>query len=295
VNDAVEGIRPLCDEMNHTLTVKIAPRRTYVNVDPLRLVQALGNLLTNACKFTDRGGCVQLTVDLEGTEAVIRVQDTGIGLAGDQLSSIFGMFAQVGASLERARGGLGIGLTLVKYLVEAHEGTVEARSAGIGQGSEFVVRLPVVPAPRPSRSWEPEPTDPMETTRRRILVVDDNPDATETLARILELGGHEVHTAHDGLEAVEAAARLQPDAVLLDIGLPRLNGYSAARRIRQQPGGAGVLLVALTGWGQPDDRRLAEAAGFDVHLVKPVNHGELARLLVAGSGRGGASADRPRR
>jgi two-component system, chemotaxis family, CheB/CheR fusion protein len=288
VNDAVEAVRPLCAEMDHELTVTLAPQRTYVNADPLRLVQALSNLLNNACKFTDRGGRIRVIVDRKGTEAVIRVQDTGVGIAAEQLSRIFEMFAQVDASLERARGGLGIGLTLVRYLVEAHGGTVEAHSAGVGQGSEFIVRLPVVPRPRPSVSPDPVGTKDAGMLRRRILVVDDNRDATETLARVLELGGHEVHTAHDGLEAVDVAAELQPDAVLLDIGLPKLNGYDAARRIREQPAGKDVFLVALTGWGQPEDRRRAQDAGFDAHLVKPVDHAHLAKLL-----RDRISADRP--
>jgi two-component system, chemotaxis family, CheB/CheR fusion protein len=288
VNDAVEAVRPLCAEMDHELTVTLAPQRTYVNADPLRLVQALSNLLNNACKFTDRGGRIRVIVDRKGTEAVIRVQDTGVGIAAEQLSRIFEMFAQVDASLERARGGLGIGLTLVRYLVEAHGGAVEAHSAGVGQGSEFIVRLPVVPRPRPSVSPDPVGTKDAGMLRRRILVVDDNRDATETLARVLELGGHEVHTAHDGLEAVDVAAELQPDAVLLDIGLPKLNGYDAARRIREQPAGKDVFLVALTGWGQPEDRRRAQDAGFDAHLVKPVDHAHLAKLL-----RDRVSADRP--
>jgi PAS domain S-box-containing protein len=291
VNDAVEAVRPLSEEMCHELTVTRAAQRTHVNADPVRMVQVLGNLLSNACKFTDRGGRIRLIVEREGSQAVIRVQDSGIGIPSEQLARIFEMFAQVDASLERARGGLGIGLTLVKYLVEAHGGTVEARSAGVGQGSEFIVRLPVVPAPRPSPSPGPSGTGREQTIRRRILVVDDNRDATETLGKVLELGGHEVHTAHDGLEAVEAAARLQPDAVLLDIGLPGLNGYDAARRIREQPGGESTLLVALTGWGQPEDRRRAEEAGFDAHLVKPVNHANLAKLLLAGSSRRETSPD----
>jgi PAS domain S-box-containing protein len=288
VNDAVEAVRPLCAEMDHELTVTLAPQRTYVNADPLRLVQALSNLLNNACKFTDRGGRIRVILDRKGTEAVIRVQDTGVGIAPEQLSRIFEMFAQVDASLERARGGLGIGLTLVRYLVEAHGGMVEAHSAGVGQGSELIVRLPVVPRPGPSVSPDPVGTKDAGMLRRRILVVDDNRDATETLAKVLELGGHEVHTAHDGLEAVDVAAKLQPDAVLLDIGLPKLNGYDAARRIREQPGGKDVFLVALTGWGQPEDRRRAQDAGFDAHLVKPVDHAHLAKLL-----RDRVSADRP--
>jgi two-component system, chemotaxis family, CheB/CheR fusion protein len=240
----------------------------------------VSNLLNNACKFTEKGGRIRLMVEREGQQALIRVQDTGIGIAAEQLARIFEMFTQVDTVLERSRDGLGLGLTLVKTLVELHEGTIEARSAGLGQGSEFVVRLPLLSGPLPPPSQEPPGVKPGATAQRRVLVVDDNRDSAVSLAMLLKLSGHEVHTAHDGLEAVEAAARLELDVILLDIGLPRLDGYEAARRIRQQPRREGLTLVALTGWGQEEDRRRSREAGFDAHMVKPVDLDALFRLLV---------------
>jgi CheY-like chemotaxis protein len=280
VHHAVEAVRPDYERMNHELTVTLPSQPTYLNADPIRLAQVVGNLLSNACKFTAKGGRIRLTVEQVGQQAVIRVQDTGIGMAAEQLLRIFDMFAQVDTSLERSRAGLGIGLTLVKKLVEMHGGTVEARSAGVGQGSEFVVRLPALSKPLPPLPREPSGVKPVATVQRRILVVDDNPDAADSLALLLKLSGHEVHVAHDGLEAVEAAAKVQPDVILLDIGLPRLNGYEAARRIRNQQRDRSVILVALTGWGQDEDRRRSEEAGFDAHMVKPVDPAVLSNLLV---------------
>jgi CheY-like chemotaxis protein len=208
------------------------------------------------------------------------VQDTGIGIAAEQLHRIFEMFTQVDTSFERSRDGLGVGLTLVKNVVEMHEGTVEARSAGVGQGSEFVVRLPLLSAPRPPLLREPSGIKPVATAPRRILIVDDNRDSADTLAMLLELTGHEVHIAHDGLEAVEEAATFEPHVILLDIGLPRLNGYEAARRIREQQRHKGLTLVALTGWGQEEDRRRSVEAGFDAHMIKPVDIAALTKLLA---------------
>jgi CheY-like chemotaxis protein len=212
-------------------------------------------------------------------DVVIRVRDRGIGIAADQLPRIFEMFGQVDSSLERSEGGLGIGLTLVKTLTELHGGTVEADSAGLGQGSELVVRLPiVVAAPEPpafSTSGEPK-----AAAARRILVVDDNQDSAESLAMLLQLSGHETQTAHDGLQAVEMAVSFRPDVVLLDLGLPKLNGYDAARRIREQRRDPGLVIVALTGWGQEHDRRRSREAGIDFHLVKPVEYGTVVTLLA---------------
>ena len=279
VNHAVEAIRPNCERMDHELTVTLPPQPVYLNADPTRLAQIVGNLLNNACKFTDKGGRISLTVEREGEQAVIRVQDTGIGIAADQLSRIFDMFTQVDESLERSAGGLGIGLTLVKNLVELHDGTIVVHSTGLGQGSEFTIRLPIlVETPQPP----PEPTagEPTPTTARRILVVDDSRDSATSLARLLNLTGHETHTAYDGLEAVEAAATFRPDVILLDIGLPKLNGYEACRKIREQPWSKDIVIVALTGWGQDEDRRKSKEAGFDGHLVKPVDHAVLTKLLA---------------
>lgn len=279
VRQAVESIRPLCESLEHQLSVELPRQPIHMEADAARLTQVVGNLLSNACKFADPGGLIRLTVEPEGQQAVIRVVDTGIGLLPEQCPRIFEMFTQLDASLERSRDGLGIGLTLVKELVEKHGGTVEARSAGLGQGSEFIVRLPVLMEPSRGAPRLPSGEKRGTTVRRRILVVDDHQDSAATLAMLLKMSGHEVHTASDGVEAIEAAAKCQPHAVLLDIGLPRLNGYEAARRIREQRGGRGPALVALTGWGQAEDRRRSREAGFDAHLVKPVDHLELMTLL----------------
>ena len=281
VDHAVEAIGPACEIMEHELSVSVASEPVVLNADPIRLAQALGNLLNNACKFTAKGGRISLNAGREGGEAVFRVRDSGIGIAAGNLPRIFGMFAQVDTSLERSAGGLGIGLTLAKTLVVMHGGTMEARSDGLGEGSEFVMRLPIpdepVKAPPPAPAVSASP--PM--TARRILVVDDNPDSATSLAMLLQLTGNETHIAHDGLEAVDAAAAFRPDVVLLDIGLPKLNGYEAARRIREQPSGNKMVLVALTGWGQEEDRRKSSEAGFDGHLVKPVDYPALMELLAA--------------
>ncbi len=280
VNHAVEAARPLTESMGHELTVTLPPQPIYLNGDPTRLAQVVGNLLNNACKFTEKGGRIWLIVEREGEQAVIRVRDSGIGIPATEHPRIFEMFMQVDTSLERSVSGLGIGLTLVKNFVEMHDGTVEVRSDGPGQGSEFVVRLPImVETPKPPPS-EPTASEPTTTTPRRFLVVDDNRDSAEFLATWLKLTGNETHTAYDGLEAVEAAATFRPDVVLLDIGLPGLNGYEAARKIREQQWGKSMVLVALTGWGQEEDRRKSSEAGFNGHLVKPVDYDDLMKLLA---------------
>lgn len=280
IDQAVAATTPLVQSLGHDLTVTMPAQPLYLDADPVRLTQVVANLLHNACKFMDQGGHITLTVEREGPQAVIRVRDRGIGIAADQLPRIFEMFTQVETSLEQARGGLGLGLTLVKNLVELHEGTVEAHSAGVGQGSEFLVRLPILAEALLPRPPAPSDDTPVPTVPRRILVVDDNQDAVKSLARMLTRRGHVVHTAHDGLEAVEAAAAFHPDVVLLDIGLPGLNGYEAAQRMRAQPREHRLTLVALTGWDQEEDRRRSEAAGFDFHLVKPVRFAALAQILA---------------
>jgi CheY-like chemotaxis protein len=242
------------------------------------MAQVFANLLNNAAKYTPRGGEVALTVRRRGGEAVVTVRDNGVGIPAHMLPKVFDMFTQVDRTLERAQGGLGIGLSIVKRLVEMHGGAVEAHSGGYGAGSEFAVRLPVVLSPDPDRTPDGGGA-PGTSRRRRVLVVDDNRDAATSLAMMLDLMGHETRTAHDGLEALEAAAAFRPDVVLLDIGMPRLNGYDTARRMRDQPWGRGVVLVALTGWGQEEDRRKSHEAGFDQHLTKPVDPAGLERLL----------------
>jgi signal transduction histidine kinase/DNA-binding response OmpR family regulator len=277
IQHAVEAARPSCELVEQALTVTLPKQSVYVNADPTRLAQVIGNLLNNASKFTDRGGRIDLVVERDGDMAVIGVRDNGVGIAADQIPRIFDMFTQIDTSLERTRGGLGIGLTLVRSLVEMHAGTVQVRSAGINQGSEFVVRLPLLTEVPDQLSSEPIPVEP--PPRRRILVVDDNRDGASSLAELLELIGHETGIAHDGLEAVKAAENFRPDVVLLDIGLPKLNGFEVARRIRQQPWGKDMMLVALTGWGQEEDRRMSSEAGFDGHLVKPADLVALSEIL----------------
>jgi two-component system, chemotaxis family, CheB/CheR fusion protein len=278
VEQAVEAVRALHRSKNQELTIALPRQPVLMNADPARLAQVIGNLLNNACKFTDENGHVWLTAEQEGTQAVVRVRDSGIGIAAEHLPGLFEMFSQVDTSLERSRDGLGIGLTLVKTLVEMHDGTVEARSEGLGRGAEFTVRLPAetgVPvAPSP-----PVDVAPVPAGSRRILIVDDNEDGAESLALLLDAAGHETHIALDGLAAMEAAERLRPDAVLLDIGLPRLNGYEVGSRIRRAPWGKTLVLVALTGWGQDEDRNRSREAGFDAHMVKPVNFDLLLKFL----------------
>jgi PAS domain S-box-containing protein len=281
VHQAVEAVVAQYRSMNHELTVTLPPQPVHLEADPARLAQVIGNLLNNACKFTDRGGHVWLTVDREGDQAVIRVRDTGIGIAADDRSRLFEMFAQVDTSLERSRDGLGIGLTLVRTLVEMHGGTVQVHSEGLGRGSEFTIRLPVAAATaRPSP--QPAVREPLRSSvGRRILIVDDSEDGAESLAMLLRLEGHETYKAHDGQEAIKAAERLRPDVVLLDIGLPILNGYEVCRRIRREAWGQHLTIVALTGWDQEEDRHRSREAGFDAHMVKPVDHDELLKLLAS--------------
>lgn len=279
---AVEAFRPLAERRNQRLSVSLPDEPVYLHADATRLAQIVGNLLNNAGKFTDFDGHISLSATGDaGTngEVTIAVRDSGIGIAPDQLNDIFEMFTQIDKSLDRSSTGLGIGLTLVKSLTELHGGWVEARSAGPGQGSEFIVRLPVLA----EAVLEPEQVVPdgvPGASPLRILVVDDNRDSAEMLAMLLQFAGHDTHIAHDGPGAIEAAARLLPDAILLDIGLPGLNGYAVARAIRERQGGSPPLIVALTGWGQDEDRRRSAEAGFDAHVVKPVDEVLLTRLLA---------------
>jgi len=280
VRRAVEIQRPLLDARRQELTLELPEQALVVEGDLTRLSEAVGNLLNNASKYTDEGGRITLAVARAGGEAVLRVRDTGIGIPPEQLPNLFELFSQMQHTPSRAQGGLGIGLALVRRLVEMHGGRVEGHSEGPGKGSEFVIRLPLHAQQHVVVVADATPPLP-PVPSRRILVVDDNRDAAEMLARMLRLGGGEVLTAHDGSQAIEAADRFRPEMVLLDIGLPGMNGFEVARHIRARPWGAGVVLVAQTGWGQEDDRRRTREAGFDGHLTKPVDAAQLMRLMVS--------------
>ena len=256
--------------------------------DATRLEQVVANLLTNAAKYTDPGGQITLTVEATDGRAVVRVADTGIGISADVLPRVFDLFVQAERRLDRARGGAGIGLTLVKRLVELHGGSVEAHSAGPGQGSEFVVRLPIADYRLPDRAPEPRSNrQPATESRqsRRVLVVDDNRDAADSLAVLVRIDGHDVRVAYDGPAALAAAEGFRPDVVLLDLGMPGMDGYEVCRRLRRSPELAGVRVIAVTGWGQDSDRRRSAEAGFDHHLVKPADLDEIARLTSAAAAR----------
>jgi signal transduction histidine kinase/CheY-like chemotaxis protein len=280
VAGALETIQPLVDDKKHELAVSLPDEPIKLFVDPIRLAQVIGNLLTNAAKYTPPGGCIWLSGQREREQAVIRVRDTGIGVAPDMLSHIFDLFAQ--AEGNGAQGGLGIGLTLVKSLVELSGGAVEAHSAGLGKGSELVVRLPLASADQLAQEVD-EPAVAISDAgprSRRAFVVDDNADAAATLAELLRIEGHEVQTFHDGHSALEAAATAAPEVVLLDLGMPGMDGIEVARQLRQMPATATSLLIAVTGWGQPADRQRTQAAGFDHHLVKPVEADALRKLFT---------------
>ena len=277
VSNAIETARPAIERAGHQLEVEVPAEPVLLDADLTRLAQVLGNLLTNAAKFTPKGGHVALKAQLQGDTAVISVEDNGIGLRPESLLRIFDMFSQLDQSVERRASGLGIGLALVKGLTEMHAGSVHAESDGPGQGSRFVVRLPVVVG----AEERPVPVPPVASPRspRRILVADDNRDAVESLATVLRLSGNEVHTASDGVEALELAEQLAPDVVLMDVGMPRMNGHEATGRIRAQEWGKGMVVIALSGWGQESDKRLSREAGCDEHVVKPVDVAELERLM----------------
>ena len=283
VSSAVETARPLIDAKNHSLTVNLPPEPVELEVDPLRLSQALSNLLTNAAKYTDAQGRITLTAfqDEQGLE--IRVTDNGIGIEPTVIKGLFEMFSQIDSAIDRAEGGLGIGLALVKGLVALHGGSVQATSAGLGKGSEFTIRLPlsVVVEPRVGSPKLTEVVPVAAGVRCRIVVADDNRDAADSLQVLLELAGHDVSVAYNGQEALDLGARERPSVFVLDVGMPDMTGYEVARRIRQQAWGRGVLLLAVTGWGQDDDKEKAKAAGFDYHFTKPVNPDEVEERVAA--------------
>jgi signal transduction histidine kinase/CheY-like chemotaxis protein len=286
---AVETARPLIDARRHTLEIVAPSAPIELEVDPLRVAQVVANLLTNAAKYTEPAGRIRLTAALDDEDVVIEVGDNGIGIAAESLPAVFDMFTQLRGGSDRA-GGLGIGLALTKGLVELHGGRIAVHSEGTGKGSLFTVRLPrgdgtaaaaPVHAPleeAPCASMAPGPRAP---ARRRVLIADDNRDAAESLAALLELEGHEVALAFDGDDALRAFDRFRPEVCLLDIGMPHRSGNDVARSIRAQPGGAAPTLIAITGWGQENDRREALVSGFDHHLTKPVDPAQLLRIIAA--------------
>jgi CheY-like chemotaxis protein len=281
---AVEGSRPLMEVRRHTLEVSVPDDAGRVEGDPIRLAQVLWNLLNNAAKYTPEGGRVWMEVEKRQEQIVLRVRDTGVGIPSEALPTVFDLFSQGERTLDRAEGGLGIGLTLVRQLTEMHGGAVEVFSEGPGKGSAFVVRLPLLAENAPAAVSGPSAADVgwgELTAKHRILVVDDNRDSAGSLATLLRLVGNDVRTAHDGPRALEAAAVYHPDLVLLDIGLPGLNGYEVARRLRAEPNHHRVVLVALTGYGGEEDRRRSLAAGFDHHMVKPIDFDALRALLAS--------------
>jgi two-component system CheB/CheR fusion protein len=269
---ALEASRPLIEARRHRLNVAMPPDELWVQGDSARLSQVMTNLLNNAAKYTPEGGSIWFSAQAEGDEAVFRIRDTGIGIPPDMLTTVFELFTQADRSLERADGGLGIGLTLVKRLVEKHGGTVEAFSEGVGRGSEFVVRLALTPPELgpPERAAQPQPLT-AGPAKSRVLVVDDNVDGADSLAILLRLDGHEVSLAHDGLAALDLAEAFRPEVILLDIGLPGMDGYEVAKRLRTRHETKNTVLVAVTGYGRDEDRSRSRDAGFDHHLVKPVS------------------------
>ncbi len=290
VSSAVETSRPMIEAAGHELTVLLPTESVCLDADLTRLAQVFSNLLSNSAKYTERGGRIWLTAAREGANVSIMVKDTGIGIPAYALPNIFDMFSQVDRTIERATGGLGIGLALVKGLVEIHGGTVEVMSAGQGQGSTFIVRLPLL-----EDRVESAPEAPADESRRtsgtarRILVVDDNRDSAVSMAMMLKLMGNEVRTAHDGIKAVEMAEAFRPQVILMDVGMPKRNGYEATRRIREQPWGKNIIIIALTGWGQDVNRAHSKNAGCDAHLVKPVHLPDLEKLLAELAGQGSAT------
>jgi signal transduction histidine kinase len=277
---AVETSRPLVEESGHELTVSLPDEPIWVRCDRVRLAQVLSNLLNNAAKYTQRGGSIQLEVNRVEGEVLFRVSDNGIGISAEMLPKVFELFTQVDRSIDRSQGGLGVGLTVVKRLVEMHGGRVDAASRGAGCGSEFVVRLPVLEAPvEPATTTDAPAERGALTPSLRVLVVDDNTDAAESLAWLLKHGDHDVRTAHNGRQAIELAREFRPQAVVLDLGLPELDGYEVARHLRQSDETRGALLVALSGYGQQEHRRRSNEAGFNYHFVKPLDFGALQRIL----------------
>ena len=289
---AVETSRPIIDSHRHRLSIALPPEPILVDADAVRMAQVLSNLLNNAAKYTEAGGHIRLAVQVEGEQVIFRVRDNGIGIPAEMLSSVFDLFTQVDHSLDRSNGGLGLGLTVVRSLVEMHGGSVQAASEGLGKGSEFMVRLPIWKAEE-SAATERPPSVSASRSRvctgsaspaarcRKVLVVDDNVTSAQSLELLLTLEGHEVQVVHDGPSALEAVGHHRHEIVLMDIGLPGMSGYEVARQLRQQPELGSVLIVAVTGYAEDEARRLSREAGFDHHLVKPVDPDTILALLAS--------------
>ncbi|MDB6163236.1 MAG: chemotaxis protein methyltransferase CheR [Xanthomonadaceae bacterium] len=280
LDNAMEAAQPCIAEHGHRLSVSLPPQTVWLSADPARMAQVFSNLLNNAAKYTNHGGTLELIARLEADdEVIVSVIDNGIGVPRQEVAKVLEMFGQVDDSLERAEGGLGIGLSLAKRLVEMHNGRIDLRAAPGGSGTEVEVRLTTAMPPLRPHPALPAPAAAADYQRRRVLVVDDNVDSAQTLAMVLDVMGHETRLANDGMQAVQIAQQFQPEVVLLDIGMPKLNGYEACRLIRAQPWATEVKMVAVTGWGQDEDRRRSKDAGFDLHLVKPLDPVEVERLL----------------
>ena len=281
ITQAVATVQPHLDKARHRLTISMPREAVTIDADEARLSQVFANLLHNACKYTEPGGEIEISASLpDDKEVAIYVRDNGIGIPEEFVPRLFEKFSQVAPALDRSQGGLGLGLSVVQGIVVSHNGRVEARSGGPGRGSEFVVFLPVVNVVVPLQAAGRDGDARDARASRRVMVVDDNIDSAESMAMLLRVNGHRVEVAHDGEAALEIAARFLPDAMLLDIGMPKLNGFEVCKRVRGYPWGASVLLVAQTGWGQADDRARTLEAGFDAHLTKPIDPAAVQQMLA---------------
>ena len=277
ITSAVELARPLIDSRSHDLQVVLPPETLWTEADQIRLPQLLANLLNNAAKYTDEGGSITLSVARLEAQIVVSVRDTGIGMDSDSLANVFELFAQAAGPAHAVQGGLGVGLSLARSIAELHGGVLTAHSEGLGKGSQFVLRLPAVAAPAARSSAVSSAAEP--SLRQRILVVDDNVDAAESLGTMLAYSGHDVRVAHGGVEALSTAREFSPNVMILDLGMPEMDGYAVARAVRSDPKIAATRLIALSGYGQAEDRRRTADVGFDEHLVKPVEHDVLNAAL----------------